>query len=113
MSQRALVLSTLLQDSASLSKLFRIGLKSVPVIHSSQSFPLDATLPAIPYCFGGYLPNSTARQYDEVVVAARPIVQDPGTKQPTWGAIGTETQLTIADFFRNGTCYEDEEHPVK
>ena len=96
---------------ANADRVFRLGLKRLDIADVKQRFPLDATLPAIPYCFGSYLPGSTARQYDQAIAAGQSVTQDPGVRQPTWGASGVETKLTIADFFRYGACFEDSEAP--
>ena len=111
MTEIAALKSSLTTSNGANGKLFRLGLRPFAIDRTEQTFPLDTNLPAIPYCFGSYLPGSTARQYDQAVAAGQTVTQDPGTKQPTWGANGTETKLTIADFFRYGACFEDSEAP--
>ena len=77
MSQDAVSLSALRQDTGSKGKLLRLGLKQIDPLADNQRFPLDPSLPVIRYCFGEYLPGQPAREYDKAVAAGRPVAQDP------------------------------------
>lgn len=92
-------------------KLFKIGLKRLDIADPKQTFPLDPSLPQIPYCFKSYLPGGTIREYD---AATSGRIQEPGTSQPGWVAnptLANPSKLTIAELFRYGACYEDSEEP--
>jgi hypothetical protein len=110
MSQEAANLSVLRQDT---SKLSRLGLKQFILTEGKQTFPLDAGLGPIPYCFGSSKPEPwrvTMRDASEfAAVTARP-AQDGSVAQPGWLVAGG-AKLTIAQMIRYGACYEDEEEP--
>jgi len=59
MSQQALLMSSLGTGAGPNGKLFRVGVRPLDVQNPDQKFVLDANLPAIPYCFGSYLPGNT------------------------------------------------------
>jgi hypothetical protein len=109
MSQRALEISTL-NDLSANGKLFKIGLKSLPVADTRQTFPLSVGLGPIPYCFGSTRPADwkvTIPLGDSNFPTAQ---QDASVTQPPWEASGG-SKLTIAQMIRYGACYEDEEEP--
>jgi hypothetical protein len=113
MSQTAIVRSILGQEIGPNRKLFRLGLRAVDLDNTKQTFPLDADLGPIPYCFGSSKPEPwrvTMRDAGEfAAVTARP-AQDASVAQPGWMAVGG-AKLTIAQMIRYGACYEDEEEP--
>jgi hypothetical protein len=123
MSQRSLEISTL-NDSSPNGKLSRIGLKSLPLVDTKQSFPLSAdpassrALGPIPYCFGSISPRESdpAGKWRVSVPLGDPYFpgqqnpNDEQLKQPNWIS-GEGSQLTIAQLIRYGACYEDEEEP--
>jgi hypothetical protein len=103
MSQTAALKSTL-NNAAKLNKL---GLRGLPLIDSRQRLslaPISGALPEIRYCFGEFLPGSTARVY-EASAAGR--LQDPTIEQPDWAG----RRFTIAQLIRYGACFEDSESP--
>ncbi len=86
-------------------KLFRLGLKQIPLSDSKQTFPLGADLGPIPYCYGSERPDPW-----KVTTTAIPAQQAGETVvQPNW--VGGS--LTIAQMIRYGACYEDEEEPYQ
>ena len=96
MSQTSAEKSVLQQGDP--QKLSRLGLKPRVLIDPLQTFPLSQGLPIKPTCFG------VTRNTDGIVVA------DPNN-QPPWGADAGRTQLSIANLFRYGACYEDNVEP--
>lgn len=93
--------------------LERLGLKSFPAAlnDSRQTFPLDPALGPIPYCFGSERPEPFAVIINDPTKF--PPQQDTSIAVPTWGTNNQRTQLTIAQFFRYGACFEDSESPDK
>jgi hypothetical protein len=110
MTERAALISKLNDQNAD-GKLRRLGLSPRDLGSEKQKFLIEDTLPQIRYCYGEYLPGQPAREYDKPANAGQRI-QDPSIPQPLWndGTLGS-TQLTIAQLFRYGACYEDAEEP--
>jgi hypothetical protein len=107
MSQRS---AEILFDGAiGLAKLTRLGLKSTPIGSDKQTFPLSPGLGPIPYCFGSTRPQPFVVVTDQIPVTQ----QDPTQAQPSWAGAGADTQLTVAQLFRYGACFEDSEAPDK
>ncbi len=95
MSQAARELSVF-KDGVSSDKLFKLGLRKLPLGDTRQSFPLASGLPQIPVCFG------VSRDASGAMVAN-------SNTQPPWNADAGRTQLSIVNLLRYGACYEDNE----
>jgi hypothetical protein len=110
MSQVAAEISVLQKDAN--SKLRRLGLRKIDIADPRQTFPLgtdpaNASRPLgpIPYCFGSVRPEPFSVTTNQGLP-----VQDRAAAKDNWLAAGG-TSMTIAQLFRYGACYEDEEHP--
>ena len=90
-------------------KLFKLGLKTLDITDSKQTFPLDTSLLPIPYCFGS---NRPAKWKVTIPVGDSnfPAGQQDGTQtQPNW----SNPKLTLAQMIRYGACFEDSDEPNK
>ena len=102
MSEKSAERSHLLVDigDGSYGKLFRLGLKQIPISDRKQTFPLDNSLGRIPLC------------YAIVTDENGKVIDDPDpNNQPGWVARNGQTWLTVAEMIRYGACYEDSTEP--
>jgi hypothetical protein len=90
MTVRAAGISSLTRDGAANGKLFRLGLQVRNLDSALQTFPLQANFPEIRECFGETRDASGN-------------VTNPGV-QPV-----ARDQYQIAQLFRYGSCFEDNE----
>jgi hypothetical protein len=104
MTIESALLSVFGRDLGPSGKAFRLGLKPRIISDTKQTFPLDPTLPQIGICYGIQVDPITGQP---ILINGKPV---PDTaQQPPWGQDAGRTQMTIAQLFRYGACYEDNE----